>query len=66
MKLFIKIFETGNLYVGDISPPPISNGNVLIENKYSLIIAEAEISTASVKCNNPFAWKEKLNLHLVK
>lgn len=48
MKQLIQNFKTGELYVGDIPPPSISQGMVLVENSFSLISAGTERGTVKV------------------
>lgn len=48
MKQVIQNFKTGDLYVDDVPAPSISQGSVLVENKFSLISAGTERSTVSV------------------
>lgn len=48
MKQLIQNFKTGALYVDDVPVPSLSNGFVLVENKFSLISAGTERSTVKV------------------
>ena len=48
MKQLIQNFKTGKLYVAEVPVPSLSNGLVLVENKYSLISAGTERSTVKV------------------
>jgi len=48
MKQLIQNFKTGDLYVDDVPIPSLSNGMVLIENRYSLISAGTERGTVKV------------------
>ena len=48
MKQLIQNFKTGKLYVDDVPMPSISNGMVLVENKFSLISSGTERSTIKV------------------
>lgn len=48
MKQLIQNFKTGALYVDDVPVPTLSNGFVLVENKFSLISAGTERSTVKV------------------
>ena len=48
MKQLIQNFKTGKLYVDDVPLPSISEGMVLVENKFSLISAGTEKSTVKV------------------
>jgi len=48
MKQLIQNFKTGKLYVDDVPVPSLSEGMVLVENKYSLISAGTERSTVKV------------------
>lgn len=52
MKQVIQNFKTGDLYVDEVPSPSISDGMVLIENKFSLISAGTERSTVSVGKSN--------------
>ncbi len=48
MKQVIQNFKTGELYVDDVPLPSLSEGMVLIENKFSLISAGTERGTVKV------------------
>jgi len=48
MKQLIQNFKTGDLYVDEVALPAISEGMVLVENKFSLISAGTERGTVSV------------------
>lgn len=48
MKQVIQNFKSGELYVDDVPRPSISNGMVLVENKFSLISAGTERGTVKV------------------
>ncbi len=48
MKQVIQNFKTGELYVGDVPPPSLSEGFVLVENRFSLISAGTERGTVKV------------------
>lgn len=48
MKQLIQNFKTGKLYVDDVPLPSVSEGMVLVENKFSLISAGTEKSTVKV------------------
>ncbi len=48
MKQLIQNFKTGELYVDEVPVPSLSNGFVLIENKFSLISSGTERSTVKV------------------
>lgn len=48
MKQLIQNFKTGKLYVDEVPLPSISDGMVLVENKFSLISAGTEKSTVKV------------------
>jgi predicted dehydrogenase/threonine dehydrogenase-like Zn-dependent dehydrogenase len=48
MKQLIQNFKTGKLYVDEVPLPSISDGMVLVENKFSLISAGTERSTVKV------------------
>ncbi len=48
MKQLIQNFKTGKLYIDDVPLPSISEGMVLVENKFSLISAGTEKSTVKV------------------
>jgi polar amino acid transport system substrate-binding protein len=48
MKQVIQNFKSGELYVDDVPLPSISNGMVLVENKFSLISAGTERGTVKV------------------
>lgn len=48
MKQVIQNFKTGELYVDEIPPPALSEGMVLVENKFSLISAGTERGTTKV------------------
>ena len=48
MKQLIQNFKTGKLYIDDLPLPSISEGMVLVENKFSLISAGTEKSTVKV------------------
>ncbi|HZH95039.1 MAG TPA: bi-domain-containing oxidoreductase [Flavisolibacter sp.] len=48
MKQLIQNFKTGKLYVDEVPMPSVSEGTVLIENKYSLISSGTERSTVQV------------------
>lgn len=48
MKQVIQNFKTGELYVDEVPLPSLSDGMVLIENKFSLISAGTERSTVKV------------------
>ncbi|WP_417359549.1 bi-domain-containing oxidoreductase [Galbibacter sp.] len=52
MKQVIQNFKSGELYVDEVPMPSISNGMVLVKNKYSLISAGTERSTVSVGKSN--------------
>lgn len=54
MKQVIQNFKSGELYVDDVPLPSISNGMVLVENKYSLISAGTERGTVKVGKANLF------------
>ena len=54
MKQLIQNFKTGELYVDEVPMPAISDGMVLVENKYSLISAGTERSTVKVAQANIF------------
>ncbi len=48
MKQLIQNFKTGKLYVDDVPMPSISEGMLLVENKFSLISSGTERSTVQV------------------
>jgi predicted dehydrogenase/threonine dehydrogenase-like Zn-dependent dehydrogenase len=48
MKQLIQDFKTGKLYVDEIAIPAISDGMLLVENRFSLISAGTEKSTVDV------------------
>ncbi|MBS1737859.1 MAG: bi-domain-containing oxidoreductase [Bacteroidetes bacterium] len=48
MKQLIQNFKTGKLYIDEVPLPSISEGMVLVENKFSLISAGTEKSTVKV------------------
>src|SRR5580704_6448885 len=48
MKQLIQNFRTGDLYVDELPIPSISEGMVLVENKFSLISSGTERSTVKV------------------
>ena len=48
MKQLIQNFKTGKLYVDELPLPSISEGMVLVENKFSLISSGTERSTVKV------------------
>ena len=48
MKQVIQNFKTGELYVDDVPMPSITNGMVLVDNKFSLISAGTERGTVKV------------------
>lgn len=48
MKQLIQNFKTGKLYVDEVPMPSISEGMVLVENKYSLISSGTEKGTVKV------------------
>lgn len=48
MKQLTQNFKTGDLYVGDISPSSITEGFDFVENKYYLVSAKTDKSTAIV------------------
>lgn len=48
MKQLIQNFKTGKLYVDDVPLPSISEGMVLVENKFSLISSGTEKGTVKV------------------
>ncbi|MEO6870112.1 MAG: Gfo/Idh/MocA family oxidoreductase, partial [Ginsengibacter sp.] len=48
MKQLIQNFKTGKLYVDEVPLPSISEGMVLVENKFSLISSGTEKSTVKV------------------
>ena len=48
MKQLIQNFKTGKLYVDEVPLPSISDGMVLVENKFSLISSGTERSTVKV------------------
>ena len=48
MKQVIQNFKTGELFVDDVPPPSLSQGMVLVANRYSLISAGTERSTVKV------------------
>ncbi|MGC3947774.1 MAG: bi-domain-containing oxidoreductase [Chryseolinea sp.] len=48
MKQLIQNFKTGKLYVDDVPMPSVSEGMVLVENKFSLISSGTERSTVQV------------------
>lgn len=48
MKQVIQNFKTGKLYVDDLPVPSLSEGMVLVENRFSLISAGTERSTTKV------------------
>jgi polar amino acid transport system substrate-binding protein len=48
MKQLIQNFKTGELYVGDVPPPALADGLVLVENGFSLISAGTERGTVKV------------------
>ncbi|MEJ7912532.1 MAG: bi-domain-containing oxidoreductase [Chitinophagaceae bacterium] len=48
MKQLIQNFKTGKLYVDEVPMPSISEGMLLVENKYSLISSGTERSTVQV------------------
>lgn len=48
MKQLIQNFKTGNLYVDDVPMPSLSDGFVLVENKFSLISSGTERGTVKV------------------
>mgnify|MGYP003547753693 FL=1 len=48
MKQVIQNFKTGELYVDDVPLPSLSEGMVLIENRFSLISAGTERGTVKV------------------
>lgn len=48
MKQLIQNFKTGKLYVDEVPMPSLSEGMVLVENKFSLISAGTERSTVQV------------------
>lgn len=48
MKQLIQNFKTGELYVGEVPPPGLSTGLVLVENGYSLISSGTERGTVKV------------------
>ena len=54
MKQVIQNFKTGELYVDDVPVPALSEGMVLIENKFSLISAGTERGTVKVAQANLF------------
>ena len=57
MKQVIQNFKTGELYVDEIPPPSISEGMVLVENKFSLISAGTERGTTRRPVTHPVAMK---------
>lgn len=48
MKQLIQNFKTGALYIDEVPLPSLSNGFVLVENRFSLISAGTERSTVKV------------------
>ena len=48
MKQLIQNFKTGELYVDEVPLPSISDGMVLVENKFSLISSGTERSTVKI------------------
>jgi predicted dehydrogenase/threonine dehydrogenase-like Zn-dependent dehydrogenase len=48
MKQLIQNFKTGKLYIDEIPMPSVSEGMVMVENKFSLISAGTERSTVQV------------------
>lgn len=48
MKQLIQNFKTGKLYVDEVPVPSVSEGMVLVENKFSLISSGTEKSTVKV------------------
>ncbi|MEO6838631.1 MAG: bi-domain-containing oxidoreductase [Ginsengibacter sp.] len=52
MQQLIQNFKTGKLYVDDVPFPSISDGMVLVENKFSLISSGTERSTVKVAKSN--------------
>ena len=48
MKQLIQNFKTGELYVNEVPPPSLSEGYVLVENRFSLISAGTERGTVKV------------------
>ena len=48
MKQLIQNFKTGKLYVDEVPLPSISEGMVLVENKFSLISSGTERSTVKI------------------
>lgn len=48
MKQVIQNFKTGDLYVDDVPLPSLTNGMVLVDNKFSLISAGTERGTVKV------------------
>lgn len=65
MKQVIQNFKTGELYVDEIPPPALSEGMVLVENKFSLISAGTERGTTKVAQASLFG-KAKQRPDLVK
>lgn len=55
MKQLIQNFKTGQLYVDEMPMPSISEGMVLVENKFSLISLGTERSTVKVAQSNLFS-----------
>ncbi len=47
MKQLIQNFKSGDLYIDDLPVPSVSEGFVLVANKFSLISAGTEKSTVS-------------------
>ena len=43
MKQVIQNFKTGELYVDEVPVPAISEGMVLVENEYSLMLVRKEV-----------------------
>jgi predicted dehydrogenase/threonine dehydrogenase-like Zn-dependent dehydrogenase len=52
MQQLIQNFKTGKLYVDEVPLPSLSNGMVLVENKFSLISSGTERSTVKVATAN--------------
>jgi predicted dehydrogenase/threonine dehydrogenase-like Zn-dependent dehydrogenase len=48
MKQLIQNFKTGELYVDEVPPPGLSDGMVLVENRFSLISSGTERGTVKV------------------
>ena len=54
MKQLIQNFKTGELYVDEVPMPSMSEGSILVENKFSLISSGTEKSTVKVAKANLF------------